>query len=551
MLAQSGVEERGAVYTKAEVVDFMLDLIGYDPTTDLTHCRILEPSFGDGDFLLPIVKRLLTSFRHYHRVDKTTFDKLSRCIVGVELHQETYENTKCEIKTLLEDFGLSKTETRTISGRWLVQDDFLLSDLAPGFTHIVGNPPYVRQEMIPQPLIEAYREAFATVYDRADLYIPFFERSLSLLSHNGKLSFICSDRWMKNRYGGPLRKLIAEQYHVEHYIDMVDTDAFKREVSAYPAIFTITRTQGSVTRIAQKPVIEKAFLNRLAKALNSPKQNSTLITTVPRATEGNAPWLLDSAEQLALVRKLEVQFATLEAEGCKVGIGVATGNDQVYIQPYEALDVEEDRKLPLIMAPDIRSGQLLWRGKGVVNPFDDSGQVVDLKDYPRLAAYFAAHEAAIRKRNVAKRSPNAWYRTIDRIYKPLTNQPKLLIPDIMDNPTIVYDDGKFYPHHNLYWITSETWDLRALQTVLRSSLTKLFISLYSVRMRGGYLRYQAQNLRRIRLPSYHAVAPSLRQRLINLAAVDDIEAVDAAIFDLYGLKTKEARLINNSLCAVR
>jgi hypothetical protein len=35
--------------------------------------------------------------------------------------------------------------------------------------------------------------------DRADLYDPFIERSLRLLTDSGRLGFICADRWMKNR----------------------------------------------------------------------------------------------------------------------------------------------------------------------------------------------------------------------------------------------------------------------------------------------------------------------------------------------------------------
>jgi len=38
------------------------------------------------------------------------------------------------------------------------------------------------------------------------LYIPFIERSLCMLAPGGALGFICADRWMKNRYGAPLRK---------------------------------------------------------------------------------------------------------------------------------------------------------------------------------------------------------------------------------------------------------------------------------------------------------------------------------------------------------
>ena len=34
--------------------------------------------------------------------------------------------------------------------------------------------------------------------------------------------------------------------------------------------------------------------------------------------------------------------------------------------------------------------------------------------------------------------------------------------------------GKLYPHHNLYFVTSETWDLHALQAVLLSDMTRAF-----------------------------------------------------------------------------
>ena len=83
--------------------------------------------------------------------------------------------------------------------RWLSQGDFLLAPLSGRFDFVVGNPPYVRQEMIPAPLLSEYHRRFRTLYDRADLYIPFIERSLSLLTKGGVLGFICSDRWMKNR----------------------------------------------------------------------------------------------------------------------------------------------------------------------------------------------------------------------------------------------------------------------------------------------------------------------------------------------------------------
>ena len=128
--------------------------------------------------------------------------------------------------------GLAERIAATLADRWLAQDDFLLAPLDGEFDFVVGNPPYVRQEMIPPSLLAEYRGRYPTMYDRADLYIPFIERSLSVLSKAGTLGFICADRWMKNRYGGPLRELVAEQFHLKIYVDMVDTPAFRSDVIA-------------------------------------------------------------------------------------------------------------------------------------------------------------------------------------------------------------------------------------------------------------------------------------------------------------------------------
>ena len=221
---------------------------------------------------------------------------------------------------------------------------------------------------------------------------------------------------------------------------------------------------------------------------------------------------------------------------------MATGNDQAFIGPLDALDVEPDRKLPLVMTRDILDGDIRWRGLGVINPFRDEGGLVSLTDYPRLGAYLEARRETISRRHVARKSPANWYRTIDRISPELVARPKLLIPDIKGEAHIVYDEGRYYPHHNLYFITSETWDLRALQAVLLSGIARLFVATYSTRMRGGYLRFQAQYLRRIRVPRWEDVSPELRARLTEAAERRDQQACNAAVAELYGL-TAEERLV--------
>jgi hypothetical protein len=103
----------------------------------------------------------------------------------------------------------------------------------------------------------------------------------------------------------------------------------------------------------------------------------------------------------------------------------------------------------------------------------------------------------------------------------------------------VYESGILYPHHNLYFITSNVWDLRALQAVLKSGIARLFISTYSTRMRGGYLRFQAQYLRRIRVPRWASIDLGIKAALIHASENDDVKTRNAAVSEMYFLTKAE------------
>lgn len=536
----AGTESRGAIFTRAEVVDFILDLAGYTEDQPLHEKRLLEPSFGGGDFLLPAIGRLLTAWRSSQHI-KTVVEELGDAIRAVELHRLTFFATRAAVIERLKQEAIEDQFAVALADRWLVQGDFLLAPLEGQFDFVVGNPPYVRQELIPAPLLAEYRGRYQTMYDRADIYIPFIERSLSALAKGGSLGFICADRWMKNRYGGPLRSLVADQFHLKIYVDMVDTPAFHSDVIAYPAITIISRETPGETRIAHRPAIDRAALAILADALrarNLPNEAGP-VRELARVPNGSEPWLLESSDQMALIRRLEKQFPSLEEVGCKVGIGVATGADKAYIGDFDALDVEPDRKLPLVTTKDILSGEVQWRGQGVINPFAEGGGLVDLRNYPRLRRYLEARREAIAGRHCAQKTPANWYRTIDRITPALASRPKLLIPDIKGEAHIVFEGGELYPHHNLYYVTSDEWELRPLQAVMLSVVTRLFMATYSTKMQGGFLRFQAQYLRRIRIPQWADVSTALRTELAEAATKRDFQACNRAVFKLYGLSHEE------------
>jgi hypothetical protein len=115
-------------------------------------------------------------------------------------------------------------------------------------------------------------------------------------------------------------------------------------------------------------------------------------------------------------------------------------------------------------------------------------------------------------------------------------KPKLLIPDIAGSNEVVLDEGRYHPHHNLYFVTSDRWDLEVLGGLLSSKVALFFVWSYAVKMRGGYLRFQAQYLRRIRLPLPDKVPAKLAEAMREGFRRRDFARVDELALKVYGLR---------------
>ena len=159
---------------------------------------------------------------------------------------------------------------------------------------------------------------------------------------------------------------------------------------------------------------------------------------------------------------------------------------------------------------------------------------MDIGRYPRMAKALASHPS-VATRFVAKKNPKDWYRTIDKVYPGLADKPKLLLQDMKAQITPVYEPGGLYPHHNLYYITSTGWDLEILGGLLLSRIAQAFIAAYGVKMRGGTLRFQAQYLRKIRVPAPEMIPCAVGDRLRAAFRDYDRDAATRASEAAYGL----------------
>ncbi len=532
----------GEVFTRRWVVELILDLVGYTAERELAGQAIVEPACGEGAFLAPIIDRLLASRKaHDDHAD------LRDAVRAFDLSDLNVERARKLVVTTLVDAGLPLAEAQSLAATWVRRADFLLDNGVAEADFVVGNPPYIRLEDVSPHRTAAYRSACPTMRGRSDVYVGFIERGLRLLRPEGALGFIVADRWMHNQYGADLRRLVGTGYSVDAVIEMHDVDAFENEVSAYPAVTVIRRRpQGAAVLASTTKEFGAHSAHALGSWVSSGRRSVTsgrgfAATRMPTWFPGDELWPSGDPARLAIVSSLERRFAPLEdpSTGTRVGIGVATGADEIYITEDDRL-VEQDRLLPLVLSTDVTSGRLEWSGSMLVNPWESDGRLVDLNRYPKLHAYLREYESRLRNRHVAMRRPESWYRTIDRVTPGLLKEPKLLLPDIKASSHPVLDEGHYYPHHNLYFVTSTSWDLRVLGGLLLSKVANLFVGAYCVKMRGGFYRFQAQYIRKIRVPSPDAIGRRDKQALARAFVERDVDAatiVAQRVYDIEELPT--------------
>lgn len=535
--------EYGEVFTKPWVVELILDMCDYRPDLDLTKLRVVEPSVGSGAFLGPILRRLLAAKAKY--AEDAPWSILRECIRGWDLQAEHVEVTKSLILSELAHAGCVDSDAERLADSWLHVGDFLLAEHSQTADLVVGNPPYIRIEDIPTELLTAYRAACPTMGGRADIFIGFYERGLDLLAPNGRLGFICADRWMRNAYGRKLRRKILEgPYSIDCILTMHDAAAFDTDVYAYPAITVLSHSgQGAViTAQAAKsfgPKDAESFRDWTIKTKStSLAQPSITGARLPRWHVDDDSWPEGSPQTLEWLENLAEKVPLLEdtETNTRISIGVATGADAVYVRQQPHLpDVEADRLLPLAMVADVKTGEFRWTGHYLVSPWAESGKPVDLHAYPKLAAYYEQNGKILKGRNIVKRSGPHWYRTIDNVRQALLDRPMLVMADLKAAAHPVLVPAGYYPHHNLYYVISDGWDLEALGGLLLSEVVERQVAAYCVKMQGGTLRFQAQYLRRVRCPRPDNIAPDVLKALAHAFRTRDREAATHAALLAYGM----------------
>ena len=416
------------------MVKRLLNRAGWTQGADLASARLLEPGAGDGAFLVEAVRRLVASFiRRGLRLDIMS---LRDRVLAYELVPREANKARARIVAEMKALGVHHATARACAHAWVKTEDFLLAELPhSSFTHIVGNPPYVRWSKLPATISAAYAESLLGTVARGDLYLPFLHRSFEHLADRGRCAFVCSDRWRYTVYANDFRKKWCASLHIKTESAGEPKEAFDRDVYVYPEILTAT------PRRTPKP------------------------QTAKRRTHGR----------------------TLAELGCTIRVGPALGVTPAFVLDPDEHDVEAHLLHSWIDTREVLAGQIHWSGRRVVSPFDDTGALIELEAYPLLAARLRRFDSRLRARYIV-RNGASWYRTIDKVIPADWAAPKLLIPEVAKLPRVAIDRTGTIPSHGLYCIFSHDADIEDIYERLRDGKLAKALAPIAPKVKGRYTR---------------------------------------------------------------
>ena len=435
------------VYTRVDMAQRILDEIGWHVKADLSRARLLEPSAGNGVFVLEAAHRLLSAHARGH--GNLRNEDLRDRIVAFELLEAEAAVGRRALEKLLRSHGFDTEQARALAATWLRTGDFLLSASSLGtFTHVAGNPPYSRWSRIPPGLRRSYEEIVPRHAAKGDLFLPFLDFGIDLLDDSGKLGFLCSDRWKFMAFAADFRKSRLPSVDILLDETVKANAVYQRSVDIYPSILMLSK-----------------------RATPSEQQADQ--------SRGN----------------------TLAQLGFEIRVGPALGCTPAYVLEPGEDDVEAEILAPFLRASDLRGGVISDTGRRIVCMHGDDGRLLDVKDHVLLGLRLERFKHQLSSRSIVTKHRAAWYRPIDTVQAKRWSKPKLLIPELSKHPRAVLDASGAVPSHGIYAILprNDDADIEALAAKLEGEGLLRAVEGIAPKVKGGYLRCYKSILEQIRI----------------------------------------------------
>ncbi len=430
-----------------------------------------------------------------------------------------------------------------------------------GFDAVIGNPPYISLQKIKDSNKLYSNQGFQTYTKLGDLYCLFYEKGLELIRHNGNLTFITSNSWLRTQYGEPLRKLFVEKSNPQVLLNIEDIQIFQEATVESNILIT-----------------EKSLWNNNLRAAKV-SSDFHLSTSLKEYVDGAfnkidnldvSGWMIGDDSERNLKKKIEIGSKLLGSIDVTIYRGVTTGaNDAFYInEATKNRLIKEDLRSAELIKPAIRGRDIQ---KYKINRVDlyliFTRRGIEIDEYPAIKNYLLEFRQSLLPKpddwdeekkgewKGRKAGSYQWYEIQDNTaYYAEFDKDKIVWGELSDDPKFAIDDLDFYPNNTAFFMTGS--GIKYILSILNSRLSEWYFNQISTSSGMGtnrWLKYKIEQLPIKDIPE------NKQKPFIKL--VDDIlkakkksdsntlqleNEIDKLVYQLYGLTEDEIKIVEGN-----
>ncbi len=539
----------GVVYTPPSLARFLANQ-AFSALATTGSISILDPACGDGELLIAAAQLArergvpVSSLVGYD-IDGTAVGIAQERLAGYPNARVFRADFLAEVATWNAD-----SEPCDASGEEL---------RVRAFDLVISNPPYVRTQTLGSDAARALADQYGLT-GRVDLYQAFAVAMITALRHGGALGLLCSNKFLTNRTGASMRRVLLEELHIQELVDLGDTKLF--DASVLPVIVSGRRSrehssdpthfrsvyEGKGSQAAEDPTqvgsVLDALDNNITGAVTADNKAYVIRSgLLDRSIGPTLPWNpVDEKTRLQLSALRSHGHLTLGDIG-RIRVGVKTTADSVFIRDDwdtlpDELRPESDLLHTLITHREVQPWTCHGGDRKILYPhIDDNGRAapIDLHQFPRAAAYLESHRERLESRTYVQKSGREWFEIWVPQKPALWTGRKIVFPDIAENPRFGVDESGSVVNGDCYWIEVDDEDTAEVVMAIGNST---FCSWFYDATCGNYLyagrrRFMTQYIERLPIP---APSRELADKIRATRSLGDASALERLVWELVGLE---------------
>jgi len=457
----------------------------------LLRLTICDPACGSGAFLNQALGFLIDEHKYIDELS-ASYNKdslllsdvensiLENNLFGVDINGESVEIAKLSLwlRTAKKGRKLTSLNNNLKCGNSLIDDPEVAGDKAfnwekefpevladGGFDVVVGNPPYVRQELINKIDKDWLSKNYDTGNGTADLYIYFYEMSISILKKDGLLGFITPNKFYKVKYGKELR-VFLKQFNVIELIDFFELKVFA-DASTDSQILILNK-QKAVTPFSYCPI----------KSIQNFRDNQYDKIKVSLKELDDDIWIFNNIIDKKILSKISLEAMSLN-EYTNEGVyrGITTGRNEAFIIGKLTRNqlIKEDKKCenfikPYINSIDIYSWHIKNKGEKFLLHIPWN---FEIEKHPSIKRHLEKFKEDLSKRPEVIEGRYKWF-AMSRYasdYHQLFSLPKIIYIHTAVKHQFYFDESGLFINNSCYLISNSD---KFLAVWLNSSVFKFY-----------------------------------------------------------------------------